>query len=153
DESTGEFDDGVPMDFFQIRRSDGSTVKRSKSLKDADLRAPYSKSHHAKYWNFTLPSGKRGRAIGYEFHPEIVGTNPPPLSVVFPSDRHELDESLSTLALILLSCGGLLLAATAWIVPWLLRRELAPLDQLAAQASQITADSLSTRFSTESVQG
>ncbi len=152
-----EFDDDAPVEFFQLRRADETTVRRSKSLAEADLPAIYGTFRRPRYWNLVLPSGHRGRAIGYMFHPADTesenSTNAVELSVVFASDRQELDESLLTLAVALLGCGALLLGATVIVVPRVLRRELAPLDRLAEQASRITAESLSTRFPTDTVPG
>ena len=69
-------------------------------------------------------------------------------ALVVAADRRDLDRSLATLALVLAGSGLLVLALTAATVPWVLRRELAPLDQLAIQAQRITAQSLTARFST-----
>ena len=152
-----EFDEGVAVDFFQLRRADGTTVRRSKSLADADLPSRFGTFHRPRFWNLTLLSGFRGRAIGYTFSPrndrEGEPAEPIELTIVVASDRRELDETLALLALVLLGCGALLLVATAAIVPRVLRHELAPLDQLADQAARINADSLSTRFPSDSVPG
>ena len=152
-----EFDEDVSTDLFQLRRADETTVKRSKSLAEADLPARFGTFAHPKFWNLTLPSGVRSRAVGYTFSPrnsrEGKITEGNELTIVFASTLRELDETLAVLALVLLGCGILLLVATALIVPRVLCHELAPLDQLAEQATHINADSLSTRFSTHSIPG
>jgi two-component system sensor histidine kinase QseC len=153
-----ESDEGVAEDFFQLRRLDGTTVRRSKSLKNADLPAALTGTlERPRYWNLILPSGFRGRAIGYAFAPrnsrEGEVTEAAQLTIVAASDRRELDETLATLALVLSGCGVLLLATTMVVVPRVLRRELAPLDQLAEQATRINADSLATRFPVDSLPG
>ncbi len=107
-----EFDEGVAVDFFQLRHIDGTRNSR-----------------------------------------EGETTETTELTIVVASDRRELNETLVVLALVLLGCGALLLVATGIIVPRVLRHELAPLDQLAEQATRIHADSLSTRFATDSVPG
>ena len=69
------------------------------------------------------------------------------------SVRRELDRTLATLQLVLAGSGLLLLAATALVVPRVLRRELKPLQSLAAEAARIDAASLSARFATEGLPG
>jgi two-component system sensor histidine kinase QseC len=157
EQSMHEYDEGVPVDFFQLRRIDGSTLWRSKSLTNADLPARFGTFRHPKYWNLTLSSGFEGRAVGYSFSLSSAkdgqGPGPADLSIIFASDRRDLDEGLSVLAVVLLGCGVLMLLATAFIVPRVLRQELAPLDRLAEEASRIDANSLSTRFPIEGVPG
>lgn len=148
-----EFDDGVPVDFFQLRRADGATVRRSTSLAAGNLPARFADSRQPKFWNLTLPSGHPGRAVGYGFASPVSDESETPaapaeLAIVFASDLEELNETLSALALVLLGCAALMLAATVVIVPRVLRQELAPLDQLAEQAARIDANSLSLRFPT-----
>lgn len=152
-----ESDEGVAIDFFQLRRADGTNIRRSKSLADADLPSRFGTFDRPKFWNMTLPSGVGGRAIGYTFSPRSQRKTETPdslvLTLVLASDRRELDESLAILALVLFGCGALVLVATALVVPRVLRQELAPLQELAEQAGRITADSLSTRFPADSVPG
>ena len=73
--------------------------------------------------------------------------------LVVASDRDDLDEALAALALALLGCGAALLAVTIVIVPRLLRRELAPLNELAERAAHVNADSLATRFPSDGLPG
>src|ERR1022692_412256 len=159
EDSMREYDENVPVEFFQLRRLDGTAVRRSKSLGEADLPVLYGTIRHPKFWNLTLPSHYRGRAIGYEFQPrsaregEVATTEPVELSIVLASDRRELDETLAVLAVVLLGCGALLLVATGLIVPRVLGRGLAPLNQVAEQTTRINADSLSTRFPIDSLPG
>lgn len=154
-----EYDENVPVEFFQLRRADGTTVRRSKSLVSADLPTRPGSSRHPKFSNLTLPSNYRGRAIGYAFAPRIgregegEATEPIELSIVVASDRRDLDETLAVLALVLLGCGALMLVATGLIVPRVLGRGLDPLNQLAEQTTRINADSLSTRLPTETLPG
>jgi two-component system sensor histidine kinase QseC len=159
DDFMSRSDDGMALDWFQLWRGDGTTVRRSKSLGNLDLAAPAGLAPEARFWNLTLPSGARGRAIGYAFRPRTNGRSdtataePVDLVLAVASDRRELDETLTALAFVLLGCGALLLVTTVVVVPRVLRRELAPLDQLADQAGCITADSLATRFPTATVPG
>jgi len=159
EDSIREYDENVPVEFFQLRRADGATVRRSKSLVAADLPVRFGTVRRPKFWNLTLPSNYRGRAIGYTFSPrsareeEGATIEPVELSIVLASDRRELDETLAVLAVVLLGCGALLLVVTGLIVPRVLGRGLAPLNEVAEQTTRIDADSLSTRFSIDSLPG
>jgi hypothetical protein len=110
-----EYDEHVPVEFFQLRHADGRTIRRSRSLGDADLRLQFGTARRPRRWNLTLPTGHNGRAIGYTFSPphsregEAVSGARSELSVVVASDRRELDQTLAVLALVLAGCGGLLL--------------------------------------------
>lgn len=151
-----EFDEGVPVNFFQLRRPDGVTIRRSRSLGKADLPSRFGSFRRPRIWNLTLPSGFRGRAIGYRFLPregfrEADGQPESELTVVVASDRRELDETLALLALVLAGFGAVLLVGIGLLVPRILREEMAPLDQLAGQATRINADSLGLRFPTDSL--
>jgi signal transduction histidine kinase len=152
-----EYDDNVAVEFFELWRADGSAIRRSKSLGEADLPARYGTYRRPKFWNLKLPSHYRGRAIGYTFALKASRENEPSepaeLSIVVASDRRELDETLAVLALVLLGCGALMLVATGLIVPRVLGRGLNPLNQLAEQTTRIDADSLSTRFPIDSLPG
>ena len=151
-------DDRIPTSFFQTWRPDGTTLKRSDSLKTSDLPRRFGAFDHPDFWNVTLPSGSAGRAIGFKFTPQTSKAERPApapgeIILVVASDRHELDEALGALALALLGCGAALLAVTIVVVPRLLGHELAPLDALAEQATRIHADSLAIRFPTDSLPG
>ncbi|HZM04868.1 MAG TPA: sensor histidine kinase N-terminal domain-containing protein, partial [Candidatus Saccharimonadales bacterium] len=104
-----EFHEGVAVDFFQLRRADGTSVRRSKSLAGADLPALLGTFRRPSFLNLTLTSGFRGRAIGYNFtrrtEREDKPAQPMELSIVVASDRRELDETLAVLSLMLLCCG------------------------------------------------
>ena len=60
--------------------------------------------------------------------------------------QDELDSRITTIALLLAGCGGALLAVTFVVVPGIVRRAFAPVDELAVKAAGVTAASLSTRF-------
>lgn len=153
-----ESDEEDAPGFFQMWYTDGTTLKRSASAPASGLPARFGTLDRPKFWNVTLPSGSAGRAMGFKFTPKISKKEPPSsapgeIILVVASDRHELNETLATLAVALLGCGAGLLALTVVVVPRLLRRELAPLDALAEQATHINADSLATRFPTNSLPG
>ncbi len=157
EQSLNEFENGVPVEFFQLRRADGTSLRRSKSLGEADLLAASGAPLHAGIADLNLPSGFHGRAVSYSFQPRASREMPPEslaqITIIFASDRRALDRTLSALALVLAGCSGLVLLATIIIVPRVLREELAPLNELSAQTERINADSLSARFPTGSMPG
>ena len=153
-----ESDEDDAPGFFQIWRTDGTILKRSASVPASGLPPLFGTFNKPKFWNVTLPSGSPGRAIGFKFAPRIgreehLSSAPDEIVLVVAADRHELDETLTALAFALLGCGAGLLVVTVVAVSRLLRRELAPLDALAEQASRINADSLAVRFPIASLPG
>lgn len=133
----------------QMWRTDGTTLQRSESLAGADLPCCTGTQERPKFWNLWLPSGLSGRAVGFAFepvpvnasprHPAAVGTlrsrpdhaSPSSTPTIKPSlpgkevilvvavVRHELDEALACLALVLSGCGLLVLGLPFW---WLSNR-------------------------------
>jgi two-component system sensor histidine kinase QseC len=153
-----ESDEEDTPGFFSMWRTDGTTLKHSASAPASGLPSRFGTLDRPKFWNLTLPSGSAGRAIGLKFTPqtskeEQTPSAPNEVILVVASDRGELNEALTALAFALLGCGAGLLVITFVIVPRLLRRELAPLDALAERATRINADSLATRFPTNSLPG
>jgi two-component system sensor histidine kinase QseC len=141
-----------PRDYFQLLQPDGLTLARSDSLHGADLPRRPGTLQHPRFWNLTLPNGSPGRAISLTFNAKAQEgeTDAPaadlPVQLIVASDRADLDEALDELLSIAGGCGVLLLVATLWVMPRVLKRGLQPLERLAEQASHIDADSLTTRF-------
>lgn len=150
----GDHDEGDTA-FFEIWNQQRVALARSASLAGGDLpfRSVSDDGDEADGWNTTLPSGRTGRAVGLLFKVRALdgsaSASSAPVSLIVAIDRHEMDETLSIVAVGLAGAGGLMLVAMAIIVPIALRRGLAPLDKLASQASGITATSLSTRFTSD----
>lgn len=158
DQIMREFDANRSAAFFQIWRPDGTVVAVSPSLRGGTLPLRYKDLERPEYWNLKLATASAARAAGLKFQPHPANdTNEPTAPVeailVVAADRHNLDRALATLALVLTCSSLFVLVLTAVIVPLLLRRGLAPLDRLAAQAQLITAESLAGRFSTDGLPG
>ncbi|HOX58410.1 MAG TPA: HAMP domain-containing sensor histidine kinase [Candidatus Paceibacterota bacterium] len=141
-------------DFFELSDADGRTVERSRSLRGAPLPCRFGTLERPLFWNLTLPDGQKCRATGLKFRPPDSDDEPqngavPQAILVVASDRRQMDRTLATLQVVLAGGGLLLLAATALVVPRVLRRELGPLQTLAAEAARIDAASLSARFAAE----
>jgi two-component system sensor histidine kinase QseC len=153
-----EFEAQTNACFFQLWRGDGRVVERSASLRGGNLPPRYGTPEAPQFWNLGLPGGVAARAVGLKFHP-LTGEDGAKQAgageaiLVVAADRRSLDQTLAVLWLVLAGCALLILLLTAGGVPRLLRRELAPLEGLAAQAQRITAETLATRFPTQGLPG
>ncbi len=141
--------------FFEIWTAAGAPLMRSPSLGEADLpgRAD-GPAQKPKAWNFALPNGHAGRAVGFAFRPkpadeERLTPRGAVVTLVFAADRSELDQTLHGLLAIIAGGGVVLLLAVFTAVPRVLGRGLAPLDRLGEQAAAINAASLTARFPAE----
>jgi len=157
DERMRGFDAGGD-DFFELWQADEQPVERSRSLRDTHLPLRHGTLEAPISWNFTLPDGQPSRAVGLKFRPQYADDQKQDATsveaiLVVASLRHDLDRTLSTLQLTLAGIGLVLLVATALVVPRVLRRELKPLQSLAAEAARIDVASLSSRFVTEGLPG
>lgn len=148
------FDDSKPRDFFQLWDAAGKPVGRSESLlKRDDLPRRVGTPDKMEQWDFTLPNGRPGRAVGFSFRPRASGMRRgetvADVQLVVASDREDLDETLWELFGLSAGCAVLLIGATVWLIPRVLRRGLRPLGELGERAAGIDAESLATRFPVE----
>ena len=162
---SGEFMPGFERkrlpDYFQIWSPDGTTVKRSPSLKEWELpNRAVSSIRGPKCWDLGLPDGRPGRAIGIRFVPQMEegawnqqstmklnGT----VTLVVARHRVVLDHRLRLVATALLLVGGALAAMTGFAVPLIVGRGLKPLKRLEEHVASIDAHSLQLRFPTGSL--
>ena len=145
------FDDKRPRDFFQMWLPGGITLARSESLGVSELEHRVGTFETPRYFLCTLPTGRPGRAMGFVFKPkQAPGIHRPvEIELVVATDREELDSTLLKLVGLAAGCGVLLLGATLWVVPRVLRHGLEPLNRLGEQAAGIDAGSLGARFPVE----
>ncbi len=154
----------VVNDVFQCWKiSSDLVVAKSDALDETDLPQEFGTVDAPKYFNLDLPGGVKGRAIGLRFVPALesdeidsdsasmgaAARRNSELGLVLAVDRTRLDQQFARLRLIVLSFGVVTLLATVLLVWWVLRRGLAPLNQLADQAALIDARSLALCISTE----
>ena len=147
-----EFDKEFSVDFFQVFTADGKSIAGSTSLQNWNL--PFSLHGSVTkpvFWNLTLRTGEPGRAIGILFQPRLATKNDTSqdVVVVVATNRRPLVETIVDLRNGLLGCGGALILLTGFVVPWVLRRSLRPLNDLAEHANRIEAESLGQRFPVE----
>lgn len=143
-----------PRDFFQLWDADDREIARSESLSAGrELPKRIGSLQRPAIWNFTLPHGRPGRAVGFAFVAKSMGPgnheSGRELKLVVASDREELDETLWQLLGLCAGVSALLVGATLWLIPRVLRRGLQPLEYLGERATHIDADSLATRFAVE----
>ena len=151
------FQNQAGTEFFQLWRSDGTVCQRSASLGETNLPRRFGTLIKPLYWNLDLPRDVDGRAIGVEFTPKVDNDDDADQAqvvgqavIVVAADCRPLNQTLSILATVLGTTGVLSLLAIVPLVRFSLRRGHAPLEQLARQAADITADSLQTRFPVKS---
>ncbi len=153
------FDDDEERDFFELWETNGTVIARSETLQKVHLPREVGTLQKPKYWSFTLPNARPGRAVGFQFTPrrgdsisrEKRADAPAvvaPVDLVVATDRADLDGLLRQFAGVIVGVGAVILFATAAIVPRVLRQGLKPLGTLAQRAGQIDAQSLAERFDT-----
>jgi len=157
-----EFSRAEDAAFFQLWLAGGEALARSPSLAGADLPRRERRIETSVFWDLRLPDGRPGRAVELHFLPKIEDAEsdieepivtspvpPPSLVLVVAQDRTSLARQLATVASGLILFGCVLLGGIASLVPWLVRRGLAPLAHVARCATTIDAETLGTRFPTE----
>jgi two-component system sensor histidine kinase QseC len=137
--------------FFEVWQTNGVVCARSPSLNGADLPQRFGSPAQSLIWDFALPDGGSGRAIGLKFLPKTEDEDakhiiPREAIVVVAADRRPLDRTLAVLATVLVVTGLLTIAISVPLIGISLRRGHAPLGELARQAAAINADSLQMRF-------
>ena len=148
------FDDDKPRDFFQMWDESDRTIAQSESLRKRDnLPRRTGKLEKPERWSLTLPTGRPGRAIGFKFKPAAdgAGQGAREVKLVVAADAENLEEALWALLGLSAGCAALLVGATLWLIPRVLRRGLRPLEVLGEQAARIEAETLATRFQAEAL--
>ena len=158
DEFMPEFAAAKDPGYFQLWRSDGSVVERSRSLGARDLPHTGGPLDRPLLRALTLPDGRRGRQVEISFHPRSEleeadkengqgsGAGPaaagPTVTLAVAQSREDLEALLASVraALILVILG--LLAGTAVLVKAVVGVGLAPLDRLAQRLEGMDTESL-----------
>jgi signal transduction histidine kinase len=142
------FTDRRRRDFFELWGLDGAPLTRSGSLGPANLPRLPARVSRPRHWNLELPDRRPGRAVAVLFQPKTASAaGPAPLlELVVASDREGLEETLWQLIAIASGSALLLVAATVWLIPGVLRRGLGPLERLGEQVAGIGTGNLQTRL-------
>lgn len=166
DGGTPEFGLTENPDYFEIWRSDGAVVQRSRSLGTRDL--PHSARPAAAplLGDLTLPDGRQGRRAEISFRPrseleedEERQNEPGPARdasadnltaiLTVAHGRADLDAFLTSMHVTLLLVVIGLLAGTAVLVKAAVGIGLAPLDSLANRLEGMGTESLGERVAVE----
>jgi two-component system sensor histidine kinase QseC len=147
-----EFDDEVATSFFQVWDEDGRRIERSDSLERAELPRRAGSLRDPEYWNFDLPDGRPGRAVGIVFHVRADGDERE-ATVVVATLRGPLDHLLARLRLILAVAGAAVVAVAAVVIPAVVGRGLRPLRWLGDRADAMNARRLTERFPSDDLPG
>ena len=137
--------------YFEVWDADGRRITRSEILGKEDLPRRVDRADKPLVWDLVVRH-EQSRAVGFVFRPQRIGTPSPDVpavrevQLVVAAEREALDEKLLRLELLTAGCGLVLLGATLWAMPRILRRGLLPLDRLGEDVARIDAGSLAIRF-------
>jgi two-component system sensor histidine kinase QseC len=159
DVASEEFSHDKHAEYFQIRRSDGTSALRSSSLGDGDLRPLPAAPDRAAFADVKLPDGRSGREVVIGFVPTrdpddvaipvSASSADVQMTLVLARSRHFLDEPLTVL-LTALSIGSVAFIAGAMLIVILaVRRSLHPLTAMARDAASDPALAMDQRFAVE----
>jgi signal transduction histidine kinase len=143
--------------FFQVwTEHESPALERSHSLGGSDLPRFGGAADAPEFRDVILPDGRPARATGVFLRrdgadlthiPELMRAPAGPgADVVVAGDTRALHSRLRKLAIEVAVGGALGLAALAFLVRHILRRELRSLDSLSQRANQLDAGSLAERF-------
>ncbi len=156
-------------EYFQIWYDTGEVLQRSPSLGKNNLRSSGGSVGRPNVWNLRLPDRRNGRAVSFDFVPQVDNDPneaanvvlPPGMSpnadfhlrLVFARNRTPLDRTLQILQGCILAVAILLPLASALLVWLMVVRGLKPLDHLADEVSAIDSDLLAHRFDAAALPG
>src|SRR5262249_17217947 len=139
---------------FLLQTVEGEEIMRSVSLGTARLPSTYGSLDAPVFFNRQLPDRRifRGAAVRITTPYEDEIERPPKVDGILKVaiDRTPLDRQLATIQDTLFLVGGIALAALGAFVYLGVRASLAPLNRLGAEVDAVDAQSLATRFPTES---
>ncbi len=147
----------IPL-LYQVWDFEGHELARSPELVGDLPRPGDPPSEIPQFQTSTLPNGPRirtatQRVIPVANGPHLSPTNLRGAVVSVAMDRSRLDGRLLGVALALGGSAAILMLVTAFVVPWVVRTQLAPLDELASKVQGINAESLSDRLPTDRLPG
>lgn len=163
DNAMPEFGASKSPEYFQLWSADGTTIERSESLKKSELLPWDPVKSEPTFADLRLPDGRNGRFVllrvqstseqgNHESGNNGARGSPRQTYVLaIARDRTSLNRALTTIGLAGIGGMGVLALAFGVLVPWLIGRNLRPLNTIAGQAGQIDANALGTRFPVESM--
>jgi signal transduction histidine kinase len=152
-----EFDNINGGAYYQFWSRDGAVVVRSPSLGTKDIPCFGFDLAVPEYHVCTLPDGKKGRAIGYQFLPrtekDSVDKNKPSeerlLSLTAAKDATELYAHLNFLKWLLLGSSIIIVFISTAIAYLVAQTSLRPIHVFVRKIGLIREDNLAQQFSSE----
>lgn len=164
DEYLPEFERSERPDYFQVRFSDGTVVKRSASLGTNDLPFAPDRPEAAVFRDLLLPDGSRGRSVQIAVSPRTdvrvldaddeadlvqipaaLDANRIPVALSLAWSRSPLDRLLLTIYGIVLGMMVVLILILMALVDCFLRRGFRPIEQMNAQIQALGPQALEKR--------
>jgi signal transduction histidine kinase len=153
EEPLPEFQAGEDSEYYQVWFKDGSVLARSPSLDLGQelLQRPQS-DQQVEFFPLDLPDGRAGRAVALQLNSgDDPGSEGFMINLTLARSSEDLNQILGKLIFGFVA-GGAGLLALAWVVVrGAARTALRPVDALAAEVSEIDADSLESRISVETL--
>lgn len=152
----GEFQGPAGPGYLQLWLSDGAVLYRSASLGGRDMeRKGDSRTGYPVFRWVALPKGRTGRAVELTFHSRVDEDDwrrarqkraGPRIALVLARNAGDVEAALNSLRWVLI-CVGLAAIGVSSGVLWLvIRRGLAPLNQVADQISRLGDQDLAERI-------
>jgi signal transduction histidine kinase len=143
--------------YFQIWRSDGTTLARVPPPGSGTAPVPVPAANRRRFADVRLPDGSQARAATLsfaaapdedEFDTRHAGRARPTedLRLVVVHDRRSIDGPLTVLLTGLSVTAAVVAGGILLVVTWGVRRGLAPVGEISALAERIGPDSLHVRF-------
>ncbi len=143
---------------FQVWEQSGRELARSEDLAQSLPGGATGLALKAGAFDFRLTNGSTLRVASGVAAPASTnadGTSGPRMeaTVTVAVDRRPLDATLTSVLLALVGASVAFMGTTTLIIPWVVRKELAPLIGLAEQVQEIKGTSIDQRFSTTHLPG
>ncbi len=148
--------------YLHVRSEDGSDLFRSAALGEAALDPIPGTQESPGFRRLTLPDGRAGRALGFNFIPredsskkkrllaEQAGIPWVPatrkLSLVLARDTAAITVPLKRIGILLGCVSAIVTASSAGLLWWILLHNLRPLNRLAGQIARLDGEDLSARI-------
>ncbi|MCK4625720.1 MAG: sensor histidine kinase N-terminal domain-containing protein [Phycisphaerae bacterium] len=152
----GEFQRPDGPGYLQLWLSDGAVLHRSASLGSRDMeRKSNSRTGSPMFRWVVLPNGRTGRAVELTFHSRVDEDDwrradqkrtGPMITLVLARDARPLEATLNSLRWVLVGVGLVALILSTGVLWLVIRRGLAPLNQVAEQISRLGDRDLAERI-------
>ena len=147
------------LGYLQVSAADGTVLYRSPSLGGADLKTVAGPAELPSASRIELPHGRRGRAVGIIFTPQIEGEKSEEdgvaesrrdpsagaVTLLMARDTSRIDALLLRLGILLAVVGLVAVGVSAGVLWMVVRRSLRPVRRLAVQIGRLGEEDLSAR--------